>query len=701
MSPKKLLPLVVILAILLLLALWKRSADQPVSIVEQVQLEPLVSSAMQENDVARIEIYTGSDPESKVSLAKENDAWIVTSHYDAPALESEVTSFVSSILGLRGEYRADAVDENSREAYGLNLDQAFHVEVFLADSETPEVHLLVGKSPNFRTVFMRHVDSDRIYVEATNLRQEAGVFGEDLAVAPQPDKWLNKRIIDIPADDITHLAVHTPDRRWVFEKEFFTSEPEVDDLEESDTDLVVQPETPEYRWVVAEGGLGEYRDTGLQALLRRFTALDATNIVNPDTLDEWGLASPAYRIELTREVGEPVVLEAGRPYNDGNGYVRLAGADPNIVYELTKSRFDQLFPSASQLFTIPSFELVQEDITHIEIESPGEETLRLAKLADQWTVQSPVISLPVRENRIKTMIALLADWSPVDYADADTPTGDFSRLLRLVAGDEEITLHFADAARSVDGTYVRFDESSEILIMRQSDADTILLDFNDVYDRRIFGGDVAEFDRIDIVYEGSEWEFRLNNEELWELSIDGVSRDVVSNSVEELLFALSGLEGSHIVVGAYPEAAMPWEPVLQISLGTDAGTRRAVIGPENDDGLYPVRVEGLPHSLPLTPVDYNRIAGHLDELNAMADAVEAGDITLEELEAEADIDFMQGSFDAPGILPEFPGGAGGIQMAPPEGMQIPLETIVVPPSDTSNTTSDDTPVLIAPTSPEQ
>ncbi len=701
MSPKKLLPLVVILAVLLILALWKRSADQPVSIVEQVRLEPLVSSALQESDIDRIEIYAGADPESKVSLIKDGDAWRVASHFDAPALETEVSSFANSILGLRGEYRADAIDESSRDAYGVNHNQAFHVEVFRATSETPEVHLLVGKSPDFRTVFLRNADSDRVYVEATNLRQEAGVFGEDLAVAPQPDKWLNKRIIDVPADSITKLAIHTPDRRWVFEKEFFAPEPEVDDLEESDADAVVLPETPEFRWVVAEGGLGEYRDTGLQALLRRFTAMDATNIVNPDALDEWGLTSPGYRIELSREEGEPVILEAGRPDLDGNGYLRLADADTSFVYELTKSRFDQLFPSASQLFTMPVFELEQDEITLIEIESPGEETLRLAKQADQWIVENPVISLPVRDNRINSLISSLADWSPVDYADADTPTGDFARSIRLMVGDEERMLHFADAARSVDGTYVRIDESPEILIVRQSEVDDMFLDLNDVYDRRIFSGDVTEYDRIDIVYEGSEWAFRLDDGELWDLSINGESRDVVSNLVEELLFALSGLEGSHIVVGAYPEAAIPWEPVLQISLGTETSTRSAVIGPEDDDGLYPVRVGAQPHSLPLTPVDYHRIVGHLNELNAMADAVEAGEVTLEELEADADIDFIHRSADVPEILPEISGESGGVQMAPSEGMHIPLETIVVPPADTAGTPSDEPPVLIAPASPEQ
>ena len=84
MSAKKLLPLVIIVAVLAALALLQRPGGEQRTLEEQVGFATLAPEDLKAKDVTRIEIFTGAKPDEKVTIEREGEeAWRVASHFNA------------------------------------------------------------------------------------------------------------------------------------------------------------------------------------------------------------------------------------------------------------------------------------------------------------------------------------------------------------------------------------------------------------------------------------------------------------------------------------------------------------------------------------------------------------------------------------------------------------------------------------------
>ena len=407
MSAKKLLPLIVVLAVLAALAVVQKSRQKPVNIVEQVNLEQVIPDGLKSADVVRIELFAGGSPDEKVVLAKSDDAWQVTSHFNAPAKAETVTEYLDKIMKLKGEFRQDADSDEVLADYNLKDGQAFHVQIFKADEEAPAADVLVGESPKYRTVFIRKAGSQRVYVESANLRGDAGVYGEELDKAPTADKWLDKDILkleDEEADAVTRLALTMPDKALVFEKKEKAQPPEETPAPADGETPAPEPEKKkEFEWILASGGPGgPFKQAGLDKVLAKIKSLQATNVVDPAKLAEWGLEQPAFKAVVGREGKDDIVIEGGRPDPAGSGYLRVASANNGVVYELSKYIFEQLFVKGADLFDLPPISIPKEGLTRIEVNQP--EGRVVAEKADgKWSVLEPVLPMRVQNTAFSSL----------------------------------------------------------------------------------------------------------------------------------------------------------------------------------------------------------------------------------------------------------------------------------------------------------
>ena len=73
MKWKNLLPLIVILAILVVLVVLKQKQEKPITIVDQVQLTPLLPEGLKPADLAKVELYAGAAADDNVVLARSAD----------------------------------------------------------------------------------------------------------------------------------------------------------------------------------------------------------------------------------------------------------------------------------------------------------------------------------------------------------------------------------------------------------------------------------------------------------------------------------------------------------------------------------------------------------------------------------------------------------------------------------------------------
>ena len=605
MSFKKLLPFLIVLIVLALLGLMKRGSQTQPSIQSQANLEALVDGDLKAADIAKLELYAAAAPEEKVVLEKDGDGWVAASHYNAPVTAETVDGFLESLVKMKGEYRAKASTAEQLGDYDLKDDQAFHVAAYTAGGGEPTATLLFGKAPSHNSVFVRKAGDQTVFVESANLRRDAGLFGDDLAEAPKPDKWLDKTALELDKEAIAKIAINTPDKAIVFEKhEKEVTQPETPEGETPAEGEVPAPEpVTETEWIMTAGGAEKtHKDAALQGIFNRLVSLTASNIVDPAKKADWGLETPGFRAAVTLAEGEEVVIEGGRPDLAGNGYIRIASSDKDVVYELSSYNFDQLFPKGGSLVDLPKWEMDKEAITGITIEQP-EGRVVLAKNGADWTVVEPASSLQVQQTTIDGLAGAVATWTPGDYADSGADTGAFDRTVHVAAGDAVRSFSLAANAKGSDGAYARIDGGTDLLVMKSADVAKVFVKPRDFFQLALFDLTEDDVTRIDIRTGGETFSLRQGDGD-WSIQMGEQSFTADADSAGDFLAALLDLEATDVDFGASPSSITE---AGAFSIVTRNGASRLLTYGAEADASHPVSVSGMQNTFTVSAPDLDRI----------------------------------------------------------------------------------------------
>lgn len=597
MKPKNLIPLLAILAVLVVLVIWKSTSTREPSIIEQVQLARLVPEGITPADIARIELFAGGKPDEKVVVARsveDPDVWTVTSHFDAPAKTEKIDEYLDTLVKLKGEFRAAVDTDEALEDYNLTDVQAFHVLGFKRDAEDPAFEILAGKAKSESQVFMRSAGATDVFVLADNLRRDAGVWQDEPDAVPEAKTWLELAVVNVDKEKVTKIDIVTPDKTLVFEKrEKPSAEPEAPEGETAEEEPPAEetPKPVEYEWALAQGGPGgEFKQSTLDSLLGKFGPLNATTVVDPSKKAEWGLDNPAFKVTLSLDGEEaPVVLEGGFPDPSGSGYLRVAGASPEVIYELSKWQFEPIFPKGRDLFTLTGLSVAKDDIIRVALAQPEGDVV-LVKDGEDWTIESPAADLEVQKSTLSTVASTLASWSPADYADSAEAAGldQPTRTITFTAGDETHVVAIGNDASGIDGAYVKLANSDTVLIMNRSDLDRIFVAPKDIYERTLL--DIDGLDIKTITVSRAEDPFELvQGDDGWTVKAGDVESEADEEAAEDLAEAISDLQAEDIVFSAPDMGAEPYATVNCVM--NDGATHTLVIGAKQDE-QHPVIVAG-------------------------------------------------------------------------------------------------------------
>ncbi len=597
MKPKSLIPLLVILAVLVALVVWKSTGTHEPTIAEQVQLARLVPEGITPADVARVELFAGGKPDEKVVVARsaeDPDVWTVTSHFDSPVDKEMIDKYLKMLVKLKGEFRATANTDEALEDYNLTDAQAFHVQGFKRDSEEPIFDLLTGAAPSQSQVFMRPASAKDVYVLDKNPRREAKVYQDEPGAVPEAKHWLDLAVVNLDKEKVTKVDLVTPDKTLVFEKrEKPGEEPETPEAETAEEAPATEemPKPVEYEWALAQGGPGgEFKQAALDSLLGKFAPLNATTVVDPAKKADWGLDNPVFKVTLSVDGEEaPVVLEGGRPDPSGPGYFRVAGASPEVIYEMSKWQFDPIFPKGRDLFTLAGLDVQGDDISRVALTQPEGDVV-LVKDGDDWIIETPAADLEVQKNTLTTVASTLASWSPADYADsADAASLDQpARTVTFTAGEETHVIAVGNDAGGIDGAYVRLANSDTVLIMNRSDLDRIFVAPKDLYERTLL--DIDSLDIKTITVSRSEDPFELvQGDQGWSLKAGDAESEADNDAAEDLAEAIASLQAEDIVFSALDIGAEPYATVACVM--NDGTTHTLVIGAKQEE-QHPVLVAG-------------------------------------------------------------------------------------------------------------
>ena len=563
MSSKKLVMLSAVLFVLAGLVYFKQSSETPTSIQDEVNLVTLLPEGLAAADITKLALSNGGAPDDVVVLTRDADdpnVWRITSQFDAPAKTDAIETYLEKIVGLKGEARAREQDDAGLANYDLTPEKAFHVSGYKADGTDPAFTILVGKSPDASQVFMRPEDGRDVYVFDVNLRQEAGIYADDdPSAAPDHGHWLDKSIAAIEMDTIDAIRLETPEKTIAFAKVEKPVEAESPAEGESE-DEVAEPAEPEveYEWQLKDGGPGgTFKQAGLDNWLRAFGSLNATDVADPSKLSEWGLDSPAFKIVVgVNEQDEDIVLEAGRPDAEGDGYIKLAGSD--VVYTVAKYNFERVFPKGTDLFDLPTLAVAQETVNRIELRQP-EGNVVLEKVGDEWSVVEPILDLNVQASAAAGIAAALATWRASDYADAGIDAG-FAGANRSVTfsttDGASHTVTLGHDSKGVDGAYARLDDSSDVLVMSQSDISRVFMEPKDFYELTIL--DVFDDEIQSIRVDRSEDGFEIARDgDSWTIDFGLGPKPAITSMSEDLALSISQFQASKIIMGRTSLAGIP------------------------------------------------------------------------------------------------------------------------------------------------
>jgi hypothetical protein len=440
MSSKRLLPLAVLLAILVLVAIMLKRQPAPTSLSEETGFERLVPQTLHADRIIGVELYQGAKPESPVRLWRQDGVWMVSSYYNAPVKTDKIKGFLDTFSTLQGELRADRPELLGD--FRLEEAQALHLRVYTENTEVPAVHLLAGKGSG-RQSFMRLANDTRVYSINLNLYNEAGLYGSNTDQPPEAKPWLDLQIQDVPKDQITAVELHTPERAF----RFAWQQPPVAMTTQTQQEATTQEPTAKPHWaLIAPEVPYVVKQEAVDSLVSTLRTLRAEDVADPAQASEYGLDTPLYRAVMTVQPANQEVRQVSLlvghavPEQDNKRYARLGTA--GLIYVLPSWAVQRLFPSAKEVLELPHLSAKPADITRLTWQQ-GQESWSLeryplspptageAQTSTTWRLaEAPQTT--VDEQAVDTLLDAVTQLIVDDWLEQSTqPTGLDRPLLTL------------------------------------------------------------------------------------------------------------------------------------------------------------------------------------------------------------------------------------------------------------------------------
>ena len=348
----------------------------------------------------------------------------------------------------------------------------------------------------------------------------------------------------------------------------------------------------EVKWVLAEGGTGlEIKQSGIENLARAFAPVTASDVVDPAKLADWGLDNPAFKVEITVEGKEGnVVLEGGRPDPNNDGYVRVASANKDVIFKLSKFAFEKVFPKGTDMFTLKGLTLDKAQIAKIDLTGPTG-NISVAKTGEDWTVATPTADLKPQKPTLDAIANLFSAWTPSDYADKPDGTGlDAPARTAVVtlASGEQHTIALGAPSKSIAGQYAKLDNGASVLVMSKGDVDRAFPPAKDVFQRKLLDIDEDQVNSISVQRAADSFQVARAGEG-WALTVDGANADANKEKCDELLSSVADMEASDILFG---QADITGEPIATLHCVMKDGTDHVFRFGPDENGSHALAVSG-------------------------------------------------------------------------------------------------------------
>src|SRR5215470_412348 len=358
MSPKRLLPLVVILIVLGVLAVLFKRSPAPTQLAEEVGLERLVPQTLNTDSITGFDLYHGARPQEIVRLHKRDGAWVVTSRFDTPGNSTKIQQFLTQLSTLQGELRADSTALLGD--FQLTDEQALHLKVYTDSPDKPALYLLAGKGSGGNG-FVRRAGEGRVYYVNMHMQGLAcltsGTTEQTLSAKP----WLDLHVQNVPKEQIAAVQLHSPTRELRF-----TTQPAATTGGTDASQTSAASPAPAWKLMAPELPYSVKSDA-VEGLVTTLRTLQGDDVADPAKMEQYGLDRPPYRATLTvqpsGQEARQVTVRIGNevPEKSGSRYARLDDTGP--VYLVPEWAWQRLFPTLGTLLDLHLLQVSQEEVT--------------------------------------------------------------------------------------------------------------------------------------------------------------------------------------------------------------------------------------------------------------------------------------------------------------------------------------------------
>ena len=295
-----------------------------------VDSRPLLPS-LEAFTATRLELQ--GDEDRTVTLVKQGDGWTVEQLGGFPADDQKVDDLLDDLRGLKVR-RPVVSGSRYHGSFNVTADEnEGRVRIWDEPAEDPEVDLILGSSPNYRTVHVRLVGENPVY-------EVSGLAAYD--VRADSGTWIDKDLVDIAEAELVGLSLSN---------------------ENGSLELVKEEE--QWRLVGEERPLD---DDEVDSLLRAARSIQLADGVGPKDAASHGLSDAAAAVTLrwrpsapadaaeggapsAAEVRELVVTIGGKlEENESQRYISRSDLDftgavwESSVQPLLERKLDDLFP---------------------------------------------------------------------------------------------------------------------------------------------------------------------------------------------------------------------------------------------------------------------------------------------------------------------------------------------------------------------
>ncbi|GEM_PF-4998217 len=329
MKSKSIYTLVAIFAILIVIyIIQNNSGEKKPATEEYIDL----SKGVNGDEIAEVDVFRANKPDSGIILALENDSWKVKTKYNAPAKKSEIDKLMEDLTGIKGELRG--TNPELAGDFGLKDSQVVKLIVKGNKGDTLLNFALGKRGPDYRGVFLKESGSNNIYLSHQNLLQSFGIFTDN--ANPDSKRWVETKVFDYNRNDLQKIKIISRNKSIELINEVIKTNTT------SKADSIKA--APKKKWKKGKLSPGvKLADNQANPLVGMVVNLRATDVANPDSVNNYGFERPKYKIEITDSAGDLHTFIIGKqvPGDENNYYARILGK--NIIFIVNKSGFNNIF----------------------------------------------------------------------------------------------------------------------------------------------------------------------------------------------------------------------------------------------------------------------------------------------------------------------------------------------------------------------